>query len=195
MKKIFYITVFGLLMFSVVLMFLRLSTVKNTFKKTVGKLIYENSSLKIRLREISDYKVYEDIVIPKRINNILIDSLIKYSNINYLIMCFNEDNCGLCIKRLITDVNDFARKFRYSKVILIGDIPQEDLCVKLKIERINYMYIYLSELSELKKEYRKYPFIYVLNKNGIVKNLFIPDILQDYNEIYFNDILPSAIFD
>ncbi len=182
-------------MFSVVLMFLRLSTVKNTFKKTVGKLIYENSSLKIRLREISDYKVYEDIVIPKRINNILIDSLIKYSNINYLIMCFNEDNCGLCIKRLITDVNDFARKFRYSKVILIGDIPQEDLCVKLKIERINYMYIYLSELSELKKEYRKYPFIYVLNKNGIVKNLFIPDILQDYNEIYFNDILPSAIFD
>ncbi|MDI3527569.1 MAG: hypothetical protein PWR03_1752 [Tenuifilum sp.] len=41
--------------------------------------------------------------------------------------------------------------------------------------------------------YFTYPLLFVTNNKGLVMQLFIPDLIKEYNELFFDVILPDLI--
>ena len=145
---------------------------------------------------IKHYFFYQNQILPK---SLIVDLIKKNSNIskrkkeNYLIACFSKENCGICMKRLIVDLDDFKKKNNFTQIFLLGDIPENEFYSMLEINKLDNFYIFIPELFINNKNYFKYPLLFVINSKGDIQHLFIPDLLKDFNEIYFNKVLPNLI--
>ena len=159
-----------------------------------NQLRFKYDQLLKESEKIRWYFVYQNQILSKSITNTILQNFNVSGNIdNYLVACFTKQNCGICMKRLIVDLDDFKKKTGFTKIFLSGDIPENEFYSMMGIKKTDYDYVFIPEFSESFKEYKTYPLLFVINSTGEVQHLFIPDILKDYNEIYFEKIVTDLV--
>ncbi len=181
----------ALLLTYIVWRFYKVVGEKEDYLNEINQQKYINGQLLAELESLKQYFLFQNILIPKTVTNNIILNIRKDET--YIIACFSEENCGTCIKRLIIDLIAFKERNNFSKVMLIGNIPTNKFHQKMKIEKDVFEYIYFSELMNLENTYKQYPFLFCINYKNEISNLFIPDLLKEYNEKYFFELLPAYL--
>jgi hypothetical protein len=173
------------------------------YKSDIVNYNYKINNLKFQYKQLSEEEeLLKKFFINQQniLSRYIIDTILKTEDIadsfngNFIIAFFSKQSCGTCNKRLIIDLTDFKQKQNFDKIYLCGDITENEFYTKMDIKVEDFKYYYIPQFFSGIEEYSKYASLFVLNSDELVKSIFVPELLKNFNEIYFSDVLPDLIY-
>lgn len=97
---------------------------------------------------------------------------------------------------MIIELEKFASQYDYSNINLISNVEKEEDFFKPfgGMKQDDFPYCYVNNNDTLSEMYGSYPVILVVNPSGEILHMYIPELQKEYNEVYFNQILPAILF-
>ena len=193
MKRIFK---YGLLVIFITLISVMAYRIRVSYKRLQNDI----KSLSYDIKEIEANntilnKIYLNSInaIPKNILN----EIAGRKKEKLIVGFFNKDNCGKCVGETIIELEVFATKFGYSNINLISNVEnEEDFFEPLGGKNpYHFPYYFVENNNALSELYGSSPVILVINPYGEILHIYIIELQKEYNEIYFNQILPEILFD
>lgn len=123
---------------------------------------------------VSLQEKYESSKIPKAFFNVTSDISLGNSE-KMLVFRFSELNCGSCVTREIRELRDFADKYGWERITFLAtNSDKEALETYKRVSRIKTeVYNIDQHFFELDKELVDTPYMFVIDQDSTIKDLFI----------------------
>lgn len=195
MKRIFE---YGLLVIFITIILVMAYKIMVSYKglqNDIKSLSYDIEEIKANNTIVNKIYLNSINAIPKNILN----KIAGRKEEKLIVGFFNNDNCKVCIGETIIELEVFASKFGSSNINLISNVEnEEDFFESLPLEGKNpyhFPYYFVENNNTLTELYGSSPVILVINPNGEILHIYIIELQKEYNEIYFNQILPEILSD
>jgi len=192
MKKIFEYGLVAISIVAITLLVLKFKSSNSSLQNDFNTLSLDFNYFKSEKADLVNIYLNANNVIPE---DMLLEVSESDGNDKYLLAYFNHNNCGMCVKQLLLDLERFASKNGFTRIKLAGDISEEKFFGMLGGKKSDdFKYFFVERNDAMSDMFGSTPVLFVINNMTDIIQIFVPELQKEYIDNYYEDILPELLF-